>query len=85
MEKITTKTGLQFYEVRNGFIVHFFDLLKKSDNLEGLGVLEKFEVARKNAKKIGGKEYKGKDFGGGFIFQNSLTELENKVNNLKNS
>ena len=85
MKAIESKNGFKIYETQNGFIVHFLDLLKKSDNLTGLGVLEKFEFARRNARKIGGKEYKKSDFGGGFIFQTSLSDLENKINNLKNS
>ena len=36
---------------------------------EGLTILEKFELAVKKARKVGGKVYRGKDFGGGIVFQ----------------
>jgi hypothetical protein len=36
---------------------------------EGLSILERFDLAVKKARKVGGKVYKGKDFGGGIVFQ----------------
>ena len=50
------------------YVVHFYDLLNENEG-EGLSVLEKFELALKKARKAGGKVYRGKDFGGGIVFQ----------------
>ncbi len=50
------------------FVVHFYDLLNDGEG-EGLTILEKFDLVVKKARKIGGKIYRGKDFGGGIVFQ----------------
>ena len=50
------------------FVVHFLGLLNEGEG-EGLGVLERFDLALKKARKVGGKMYRGKDFGGGIVFQ----------------
>jgi hypothetical protein len=50
------------------YVVHFYDLLKDGEG-EGLPILEKYELAVKKARKVGGKIYRGKDFGGGIVFQ----------------
>jgi hypothetical protein len=64
------------------FVVHFLYLLNESEG-EGLGVLESFDLALKKAKKVGGTKYKGKDFGGGIVFQSyNIQETINKVRGL---
>jgi hypothetical protein len=50
------------------FVVHFYDLLKEGEG-EGLTILERFDLVVKKARKVGGKMYRGKDFGGGIVFQ----------------
>jgi hypothetical protein len=50
------------------FVVHFYELLNDGEG-EGLNILEKFDLVVKKARKIGGKMYRGKDFGGGIVFQ----------------
>ena len=42
-----------------------------------------YALAVSKAKKIGGKKYKGKDFGGGIVFQSYNTnELVKELNEL---
>jgi hypothetical protein len=61
----TTINGqpIQVYRTRNDFngnpryIVHF------------LAVAPKYDQALAKIKKIGGRRYRGKDFGGGLVFQ----------------
>ena len=61
------------------FVVHFYDLLRDNEG-EGLTILEKFEIAVKKARKVGGKIYRGKDFGGGIVFQSyNIKETINKA------
>jgi hypothetical protein len=50
------------------YVVHFYDLLRDGEG-EGLDVFEKYKIAVKKSRKIGGKIYKGKDFGGCIVFQ----------------
>jgi hypothetical protein len=61
------------------FVVHFLSLLNEGEN-EGLGILESFDLAVKKARKVGGTKYRGKDFGGGIVFQSyNITETINKA------
>jgi hypothetical protein len=36
---------------------------------EGLTILERFDLAVKKARKVGGTKYRGRDFGGCIVFQ----------------
>lgn len=71
--------GIGFYTAArassNGnirIIVHFLDFLTDTERRSNLSVLDKYNLAWKRAKNIKTrtfKEYKGKDFGGGFVCQ----------------
>jgi hypothetical protein len=50
------------------YVVHFYDLLNDGEG-EGLPILERFDLVVKKARKVGGKIYRGRDFGGGIVFQ----------------
>jgi hypothetical protein len=50
------------------YVVHFYDLLNDIEGLN-LTILERYELALQKARKVGGKMYRGKDFGGGIVFQ----------------
>ena len=61
------------------YVVHFYDLLTDIEGLN-LNILEKYELALKKARKVGGKMYRGKDFGGGIVFQSyNIIETINKA------
>jgi len=61
------------------YVVHFYYVLTDSES-EGLNILEKFEFALQKARKVGGKMYSGKDFGGGIVFQSyNIIETINKA------
>jgi hypothetical protein len=61
------------------FVVHFYDLLTDIEGLN-LNILERYELALQKARKVGGKMYRGKDFGGGIVFQSyNITETINKA------
>jgi len=61
------------------FVVHFLYLLNEGED-QGLDVLQSFDLAVKKARKVGGKIYRGKDFGGGIVFQSyNIIETINKT------
>lgn len=62
------------------FVVHFYDLLNEGE-CEGLTLLESYDLAVKKARKVGGKMYRGKDFGGGIVFQSY--NIEQTINLIK--
>ena len=73
-----TVNGIEFFRIDNDFcgnpryVVHFLQI-----NYD-------YERAHKIALKCGGAKYRGKWFGGGFVFQSySLNELSEKLNNYK--
>jgi hypothetical protein len=61
------------------YVVHFIDLLTVAD-IQGLDLDQKFNLALQKARKVGGKIYRGKDFGGGIVFQSyNILETINKA------
>jgi hypothetical protein len=61
------------------FVVHFLDLLNEGER-QGLDVLQSFDLALKKARKVGGTKYRGRDFGGGIVFQSyNIQETINKA------
>lgn len=64
------------------YVVSFLDLLTVSDT-NGLNIDQKFNLALQKARKVGGKMYRGKDFGGGIVFTSyNLLETINKAKGL---
>lgn len=74
------------------YVVHFFALLNDAEQAEIRSKAKPFQAvsdmyahAVSKANKIGGKKYRGKDFGGGIVFQSyNTTNLEKSINELKN-
>ena len=46
------------------YVTHFFSLLKEDEQ-----TVSNYNLAVKRANKLGGKKYRGNDFGGGIVFQ----------------
>lgn len=73
------------------YVVHFLALLTDAEQTEIRAKAKPFEAvsdmyayAVKKANKIGGKKYRGKDFGGGIVFQSyNIQDTESKINDLK--
>ena len=62
-------------------VVHFINLLK-DEELKG-GLAEAYKIAHKRANALGGKVYRGRDFGGGFVFQSYNNQ--DLINNIEKS
>lgn len=57
------------------YIVHFLPLLTDNERSENVGKIQfMYDLALNRAKKYGGKKYRGKDFGGGIVFQHCGSE-----------
>ena len=72
---------IEFTRVNNDFygnpryVTHFFSLLKKEEQ-----TLSNYNLAVKRANKLGGKKYRGSDFGGGIVFQSyNLDGLRKRI------
>ena len=72
---------IEFTQVNNDFygnpryVTHFFSFLKEDEQ-----TLSNYNLAVKRANKLGGKKYRGKDFGGGIVFQcYSLNDLRKRI------
>lgn len=65
---------MEFTKIKNDmngnprYVVHFLDILNE-DESKDFRFMEKYELAISKAKELGGKVYRGKDFGGGIVFQ----------------
>lgn len=68
------------------YVCHFYDLIGKNE-CEGFSISEQYNFALNRAKKIGGKKFHNKQFGGGIVFQSyNIKETENDINEvIKNS
>lgn len=72
------------------YVIHFLNLLtsKEQDEISAKArpmqaISDMYREAVNKATGIGGKRYKGKDFGGGIVFQSpNIQDKVNKINNL---
>lgn len=74
------------YNGNGRYVVHFFALLTEEEQEENIGEISyMYNLAIKRANKKGGRKYKGKDFGGGIVFQHSGSETQFKefINSIK--
>lgn len=66
---------IEFTRVNNDFcgnpryVTHFYSFLNEDEQ-----TLSNYKLAVKRANKLGGKVYRGSDFGGGIVFQSYSPE-----------
>ena len=72
---------IEFTRVNNDFcgnprfVTHFFSFLKEDEQ-----TLANYNLAVKRANKLGGKKYRGSDFGGGIVFKSyNLDGLRKRI------
>ena len=72
------------------YVIHFLDLLtsKEQDEISAKArpmqaISDMYREAVNKASDIGGKRYRGKDFGGGIVFQSyNIQSTANDINGL---
>jgi hypothetical protein len=70
------------------YVCHFLELINEQDNenVKNSGlyqVRELYNIAVNKARKIGGKKYNAKNYGGGIVFSCCNTEeIENKIKSI---
>lgn len=82
--KNTTQKTVELTRVKgdiNGnprYVCHFLNMLNESE--KQMPVIEGYKIALKRAKKIGGRKFHNKQFGGGIVFQSFNTrDLINSI------
>lgn len=64
------------------YVFHFLNFITDQES-QGLTLDQKYNLAVKKAKKIGGKIYRAKNYGGGIVFQSyNIQETILKINSL---
>jgi hypothetical protein len=83
-------TQIKFTRINNDtngnprYVCHFPNLLTdiESNNYD-ISVSEQYNIALQRAKKIGGKKFHNKQYGGGIVFQSyNISETEKDIQNL---
>jgi hypothetical protein len=70
-------TKIDFLRVKNDtngnprYVCHYSELIKNSESyfITGLSISDRYNVALNRAKKIGGRKFHNKQYGGGIVFQ----------------
>lgn len=83
MKKETYK-GIAYYRVKNDkygnprYVIHFMDIEPEYEDRKD--VKTRYKDTLNLSKEVGGKMYRGKDFGGGIVFQSySITSIIDKL------
>lgn len=67
------------------YVIHYLDLFEERNKYPGDAITQEYDKAVKKAKKIGGKKYNNKKYGGGIVFQSyNLPDLVKSCNELLN-
>ena len=65
------------------YVVHFLNLLSNEEQ-NNLSISQKYAVALAKSRKIGGRKFHNKQYGGGIVFQSyNTTDLEKHILKLK--
>lgn len=86
------KTEIEFTRVNNDtngnprYVCHFANFIKEKDKDTKYQILMGYEIALKRAKKIGGRKFHNKQYGGGIVFQSfNIQDTENDIKDLMKS
>ena len=72
------------------YVIHFLNCINDKESTEAeqnvkpfQAISDKYSFAVNKMHKLGGRKYRGKDFGGGIVFQSyNLQDLANEINEL---
>ena len=93
MTREAAKNGIEFFRVNSDvygnprYVVHFLDLLTEAEKAEPFlsSGYTKFQTALNRSHKIGGAKYRGRDFGGGIVFQSyNIDDTAEAIDRVKN-
>ena len=80
-----SKTTINWARINNNvngnprYVCHFLNFILDSDR-NSFDISGLYDLALKRAKKLGGKKFHNKQYGGGIVFVSySLPELENRI------
>jgi hypothetical protein len=85
----TTQNQIEFTRINNDvngnprYVCHYLHFLNEKDNGH---FDDRYELAIKRAKKIGGKKFHNKQYGGGIVFQSyNIQDTEKHIYELMSS
>ena len=66
------------------YVLHFLKMMNEEERFNyNLSIGSKYTIALNRAKKLGGKKFHNKQYGGGIVFQHyNLHSLSEKLNDL---
>ena len=76
------KFDYEFTRVKNDvngnprYVVHYLSLLTNKEKFGSCYMPNGYEIALRRSRAFGGKKYRGKDYGGGIVFQSYNTQVE---------
>jgi len=92
MTQTATPRQIEFTRINNDtngnprYVCHYHALLTETESNDRTGidfVSRQYRQALNRAKKLGGRKFHNKQYGGGIVFQSySTTELEKQINDL---
>lgn len=66
------------------YVCHFLNLITDKDEFTSID--QRYALALQRAKKLGGRKFHNKQYGGGIVFQSyNITRLNEQINELLNS
>lgn len=83
---MNTTTQIDWTRINNDnngnprYVCHFFELLTPEEKRSNVDTTKKYEIALKRARKLGGRKFHNKQYGGGIVFQSYNTnETEKQI------
>ena len=67
------------------YVFHFLDFVNDQDKKKSSNINQLYDLALAKSREIGGKKYRGKDFGGGIVFQSyNIHDTIKRIKEVKN-
>lgn len=83
------KTTIEFTRVNNDtngnpcYVCHFLNVLRNVSGIDGLSINDRYNLALRMSKRIGGRKFHNKQYGGGIVFQSyNVANTEQDILNL---
>lgn len=83
------ETKIEFTRINNDvngnprYVCHFLSVLSDVQGIDGLSLNDRYNLALRMAKRIGGRKFHNKQYGGGIVFQSyNIHDTEQQILNL---